>query len=191
MPSIVVDAGSGPARIELFSTVMTVITVAPLNSSEPCIAPITNLPVTHRGDIPAGGSLCGTSAIFFGGRTSRSRSIATRRPTCPADHRAARPNTVHMPADFDDASLVALAERRNVASVASADQDFAIYRFAGNRRFKQRGFCGAAKSPCHRVPITRWDDLNRRHPPISRDLTAVHNAKIAVDICAVLGQSWP
>jgi uncharacterized protein len=40
-----------------------------------------------------------------------------------------------MPAGFADASLVALAERRNVASVASVDKDFAIYRFAGKRRF--------------------------------------------------------
>jgi predicted nucleic acid-binding protein len=41
-----------------------------------------------------------------------------------------------MPADFADASLVALAERLNVSRVASVDRDFAIYRLPGKRRFE-------------------------------------------------------
>ena len=41
-----------------------------------------------------------------------------------------------MPADFADASLVALAERLNVSHVASVDSDFAIYRMSGKRRFE-------------------------------------------------------
>ena len=41
-----------------------------------------------------------------------------------------------LPADFADASLVALAERLNVSRVASVDRDFAIYRLAGKRRLE-------------------------------------------------------
>jgi uncharacterized protein len=41
-----------------------------------------------------------------------------------------------MPADFADASLVALAERLNVSCVASVDSDFAVYRLRRNRRFE-------------------------------------------------------
>jgi len=38
-----------------------------------------------------------------------------------------------MPADFADASLVALAERLDLSQVASVDRDFAIYRTLGRR----------------------------------------------------------
>jgi predicted nucleic acid-binding protein len=41
-----------------------------------------------------------------------------------------------MPADFADASLVALAERRGVFVVASVDKDFTVYRGATRRRFR-------------------------------------------------------
>jgi len=41
-----------------------------------------------------------------------------------------------LPADFADASLVALAERLNVSRVASIDSDFTIYRLAGKGRFE-------------------------------------------------------
>jgi len=41
-----------------------------------------------------------------------------------------------LPADFADASLVALAERLNILRVASLDRDFAIYRIAGKRRLE-------------------------------------------------------
>lgn len=41
-----------------------------------------------------------------------------------------------MPADFADASLVALAERLNLSRVASVDRDFAIYRALGKRAFE-------------------------------------------------------
>jgi predicted nucleic acid-binding protein len=41
-----------------------------------------------------------------------------------------------MPADFADASLVALAERLNLRRVASTDRDFAVYRRLGNRTFE-------------------------------------------------------
>jgi predicted nucleic acid-binding protein len=41
-----------------------------------------------------------------------------------------------LPADFADASLVALAERLEVSQVASVDRDFAIYRLSGKRRFE-------------------------------------------------------
>jgi uncharacterized protein len=41
-----------------------------------------------------------------------------------------------MPADFADASLVALAERLNVSRVASIDSDFVIYRLPGKRLFE-------------------------------------------------------
>jgi uncharacterized protein len=41
-----------------------------------------------------------------------------------------------LPADFADASLVALAERLNVSRVASVDRDFAIYRRSGRLRFE-------------------------------------------------------
>jgi predicted nucleic acid-binding protein len=40
-----------------------------------------------------------------------------------------------MPADFADASLVALAERKNLSRVASVDSDFAVYRALGKRAF--------------------------------------------------------
>jgi len=38
-----------------------------------------------------------------------------------------------MPADFADASLIALAERLNLSRVASVDSDFAVYRALGKR----------------------------------------------------------
>jgi len=38
-----------------------------------------------------------------------------------------------MPADFADASLIALAERLNLSRVASVDSDFAVYRTLGKR----------------------------------------------------------
>jgi len=41
-----------------------------------------------------------------------------------------------MPADFADASLVALAERLNVSRIASVDSDFTIYRLSDKRRFE-------------------------------------------------------
>jgi predicted nucleic acid-binding protein len=41
-----------------------------------------------------------------------------------------------MPADFADASLVALAERLSVSRVASIDSDFAVYRLPGKRPFE-------------------------------------------------------
>ncbi|HEY2135454.1 MAG TPA: PIN domain-containing protein [Xanthobacteraceae bacterium] len=41
-----------------------------------------------------------------------------------------------MPADFADASLVAMAERLDLSRVASVDRDFAIYRLSGKRRFE-------------------------------------------------------
>jgi uncharacterized protein len=41
-----------------------------------------------------------------------------------------------LPADFADASLVALAERRGLFVVASVDSDFNVYRGAARRRFR-------------------------------------------------------
>lgn len=41
-----------------------------------------------------------------------------------------------LPADFADASLVALAERLNVSRIASVDKDFAVYRLRGKGRFE-------------------------------------------------------
>src|SRR2546429_7168573 len=41
-----------------------------------------------------------------------------------------------MPADFADASLIALAERLDLSRVASVDSDFAIYRLSGSRRLE-------------------------------------------------------
>jgi predicted nucleic acid-binding protein len=41
-----------------------------------------------------------------------------------------------LPADFADASLVALAERRGLFVVASVDSDFTVYRGAAQRRFR-------------------------------------------------------
>ena len=40
-----------------------------------------------------------------------------------------------LPADFADASLVALAERRNLSRVASVDSDFPVYRTLSGRAF--------------------------------------------------------
>jgi predicted nucleic acid-binding protein len=41
-----------------------------------------------------------------------------------------------LPADFADASLVALAERLDLSQVASVDKDFATYRRLGKRAFE-------------------------------------------------------
>ncbi|MEO0671390.1 MAG: PIN domain-containing protein [Pseudomonadota bacterium] len=41
-----------------------------------------------------------------------------------------------LPADFTDASLVALAERRDTTRVATFDSDFSVYRFRGRRKFE-------------------------------------------------------
>jgi hypothetical protein len=48
-----------------------------------------------------------------------------------------------LPADFADASLIALCERRGIASIATLDRDFAVYRLPRNRLFKNV-FFGAA-----------------------------------------------
>ena len=45
-----------------------------------------------------------------------------------------------LPADFADASLVALCERIKVWDVASVDSDFTIYRARDKRRFNNRFF---------------------------------------------------
>jgi uncharacterized protein len=41
-----------------------------------------------------------------------------------------------LPADFADASLIALAERRKLRRIASFDHDFSVYRLRGKRRFE-------------------------------------------------------
>jgi uncharacterized protein len=41
-----------------------------------------------------------------------------------------------LPADFADASLVALAERRAISRVATLDKNFAIYRALGKHAFQ-------------------------------------------------------
>jgi uncharacterized protein len=41
-----------------------------------------------------------------------------------------------LPADFADASLVALAERRGIYDVISVDDDFTVYSTAARRRFR-------------------------------------------------------
>ena len=41
-----------------------------------------------------------------------------------------------MPADFADASLVAMAERLGVRQVATIDRDFDIYRLSGRQAFE-------------------------------------------------------
>ncbi|MBA3938692.1 MAG: type II toxin-antitoxin system VapC family toxin [Planctomycetes bacterium] len=41
-----------------------------------------------------------------------------------------------LPADFADASLVALAERRSCFTVATVDRDFTVYRSATRRHFR-------------------------------------------------------
>jgi predicted nucleic acid-binding protein len=43
-----------------------------------------------------------------------------------------------LPADFADASLVALCERLNCYDVASVDSEFTIYRSASRRAFRNR-----------------------------------------------------
>ena len=40
------------------------------------------------------------------------------------------------PMDFADSTLVALAEELNINQIISIDSDFSIYRFKGNRHFK-------------------------------------------------------
>jgi predicted nucleic acid-binding protein len=41
-----------------------------------------------------------------------------------------------LPADFADASLVAMCERRSIASVATLDQHFDVYRTADRKRLR-------------------------------------------------------
>ncbi|MBK5970007.1 hypothetical protein CCR91_14870 [Thiorhodovibrio winogradskyi] len=41
-----------------------------------------------------------------------------------------------LPADFADASLVALCERRRITTVASVDSDFTVYRMQDRRGFR-------------------------------------------------------
>ena len=41
-----------------------------------------------------------------------------------------------LPADFADASLVALAERRSILNVATIDRDFSVYRTKDKKRFR-------------------------------------------------------
>mgnify|MGYP003374100667 FL=1 len=43
-----------------------------------------------------------------------------------------------LPADFADASLVALCERLKIWDVASVDRDFTVYRGPDKRRFRNR-----------------------------------------------------
>ena len=41
-----------------------------------------------------------------------------------------------LPADFADASLVALAERLRVRRIATVDSDFSVYRIGGKQPFE-------------------------------------------------------
>ena len=41
-----------------------------------------------------------------------------------------------LPADFADASLVALCERRDTHRIATVDSDFEVYRLPGRRAFE-------------------------------------------------------
>ena len=41
-----------------------------------------------------------------------------------------------LPADLADVSLIALCERREIATVASVDKDFAVYRLPKGRKFE-------------------------------------------------------
>ena len=41
-----------------------------------------------------------------------------------------------LPADFADASLIALAERIDTAAIATFDSDFKVYRVKGRRKFQ-------------------------------------------------------
>ncbi len=47
-----------------------------------------------------------------------------------------------LPADFADASLVAMCERRNIASVATLDRHFDVYRTVDRRRLRNVFFSG-------------------------------------------------
>jgi predicted nucleic acid-binding protein len=47
-----------------------------------------------------------------------------------------------LPADFGDASLVAMCERLGISSVATLDQDFDVYRTADRRRLRNVFFSG-------------------------------------------------
>lgn len=41
-----------------------------------------------------------------------------------------------LPADFADASLLVMCERRNIASVATLDRHFDVYRTSGRKRLR-------------------------------------------------------
>ena len=47
-----------------------------------------------------------------------------------------------LPADFADASLLAMCERRGIAAVATLDSDFAVYRTADRKRLRNVFFAG-------------------------------------------------
>lgn len=47
-----------------------------------------------------------------------------------------------LPADFADASLVALCERRGIREVATLDKDFDVYRTADRKRLRNVFFAG-------------------------------------------------
>src|SRR4249920_1340329 len=56
-----------------------------------------------------------------------------------------------MPADFADASLVAMTERLNLSRVASVDRDFRIYRLAGKRHFDRQNSAGTPNKPLQKI----------------------------------------
>jgi predicted nucleic acid-binding protein len=58
--------------------------------------------------------------------------INKRLPTSAASSRS-WPSTPDLPADFADASLVALCERRGIEHIATFDKDFLVYRMADNK----------------------------------------------------------
>lgn len=41
-----------------------------------------------------------------------------------------------LPADFADASLVAIGERRQMVTIVTLDRDFLVYRYGGRRKFR-------------------------------------------------------
>jgi len=47
-----------------------------------------------------------------------------------------------LPADFADASLLAMCERRNIRDVATLDKDFDVYRTADRKRLRNVFFAG-------------------------------------------------
>lgn len=110
-----------------------------------CVAALDTLPVPFLTTWPAFteamyllGSVAGwiSQDTLWKSHAKGNLEIAEPTPKLTVRSRELMAKYQDVPMDLADASLVALAEDRNIDRIFSLDGDFEIYRLTGRRRFK-------------------------------------------------------